>query len=111
MADKELEKAALNTGEKEHIYDLLYFGDAQEYGRAWKALRKAFPEAELHDASDYIHEHRLSFEANMSRRQYYKWLIREGMYVCSLGLQVEARLNSSLIEEIVSEMKKETNDA
>ena len=107
MTDKEIEKAALSATEKEHIFDLLYFGDAQEYGRAWKVLQKAFPKAELHDASDYLHEHRLSFELDISKRSYYLWLVNEGMYTCSLWFQMDTRLNHPVIKEIISKMQRE----
>ena len=73
----------------DYIYDLIYFNNGKEYAHAKARLQAAFPKAKIKDASDEVHEYRLSFEMEIPRAQYYEWLIREELYLGSLWFQMD----------------------
>jgi len=67
--------------------DLLYV-EPQDYSRLWAAVAEAWPQAELKDESDYIHDRRFGVrfkdDEGPDEEAWWLWLIGEGAMWCSL---------------------------
>ena len=56
---------------------------------AWEEVQTRFPEAVIRDASDMIHDSRISIELPDNRRdEYLGWVILAGWGRLSLGIQI-----------------------
>ncbi|MDD5152769.1 MAG: hypothetical protein PHS95_02075 [Candidatus Pacebacteria bacterium] len=62
-----------DTAKANEIFDLLYGAEPHK-----EELRKLFPTAKIEDASDEIHEGRLSISVNMDENEYARRLIENG---------------------------------
>lgn len=75
-------------------YDLLYV-DESEYSELWKVVKATWPTAKLKDASDYIHDRRFSVafapEDAPTSTQWWRWLLQEGVALCSLNFGIAMR--------------------
>ena len=91
------------------MYDLIYLANGSAYSRVWQSISKAFPEATLGYASDYIHPHRFSVSLKSSEREWLKWLIREELVECSLCGQLAMRdgKHHETLAGIVADLRKE----
>jgi hypothetical protein len=68
------------------MYDLLYGAD--EYK---DELKKLFPTAKIEDASDEIHDNRISIELEIEEKEYWKKITLNGFIEMSLNLQMVIR--------------------
>lgn len=69
--------------------DLLYIGDAQDYERIQRSIKRRWPDAAACDASDYLHPYRLS--VNVPGLTQDEWLLAvlvNGVFECSFNWQL-----------------------
>ena len=62
------------------MHDLIYGGN--EY---IDDIKEIFPTAKIEDASDEIHEDRISIEVDLERKEYFRLIILNGFGQMSLG--------------------------
>lgn len=99
------------------MFDILYLGHDEdgydaygEYTQLRELALKRFPAADVQDGSDDIHGWRLTIELpDETKREYLKWVIREGFANMSFNLQFMMHSKESLpeLEEILEELKAE----
>lgn len=71
-------------------HDLIY-ADGCQY-EIEGLIRKAFPNAEIEDASDFIHRGRFSVTIpNMRQDRFFIWLLAQGLQDMSFGVQIGMR--------------------
>ena len=77
-------------------------------GKEMLRLKERFPEAWFKNASDFVHPERFEIEVpNVTRKEFTKALIEEGLFDVSLGLQLAVGINKdmkSLVDEIIEEL-------
>lgn len=90
------------------MYDLLY-----GVSRHRDAIQAAFPTANIEDASDDIHQDRISIDVDMEEEDYWKCALRARLYHASLSLQVTAIDKETFprLKAIVEGLKAERDDA
>lgn len=104
------------------MYDLIYCNDYVEYNEIADKLKFKFPDIKIKDASDDVHEYRFNIELkDEQRREYRKFIIKEGYGVNSLSLTLIAMQNPknkvtseedyNEVIEILAEIEKETTNA
>jgi len=64
------------------MMDLIYDADAAA------AVKARFPEAKIDDASDEVHESRISVEVNATKDEYMRWAVIEGIGAVSMAVQL-----------------------
>lgn len=88
--------------------DLIYAEDG-----AIPVLKAKYPTAVFDDASDMVHEERFSItipDEEFDQREYYRFLIAEGLALVSLNLQLALKIagdQHDLLMEVVDTMSKE----
>jgi hypothetical protein len=89
-----------------NMYDLIYGGN--EYKEELKAL---FPNAKFEDASDEVHEDRISIEIDdnvFDEKDYWKKICLNGFLELSLGVKMAALENQKEFKEEFEKWKKES---
>lgn len=77
---------------------------------AWEVIKQRFPNAQMEDASDEIHESRIQvILPDADRDAFYKHAIREGYYEVCFGFQIMARDEKGYaqIKKWIEELKAE----
>ncbi|MHC4644205.1 MAG: hypothetical protein ACYTBJ_01790 [Planctomycetota bacterium] len=91
--------------------DLIYASD-----EAIPALKEKYPSALFADASDMVHEERFSIvipDKDFDQREYYRFMIREGLALVSLNIQLAMRVSGKqhdMLMELVDSMPKKPKD-
>jgi len=86
------------------MYDLIYGGN--EYK---DELTKLFPSAKIEDASDEIHEGRISIDVDLDEEEYLRLVVLNGF----LDLSLHATIffmdteNKDIVEELAKKWRKE----
>lgn len=102
------------------MQDLIYCNDREEYDEISAKLKSQFANIKITDASDDVHEDRFEIELkDEQRREYRKYLIKEGygLYSLSLSLitmqnpqnKVTSEEDYNEVIEILAEIEKEAN--
>jgi len=91
---------------EEEIYDLLYDCEDER-----EMIQKQFPTAKIEDASDEIHQGRISITVKLARKDYYKGIMvmAMGLHECSLMMQMAPYEpdHIALVKEAVTELRVE----
>ena len=83
-------KAKKDKGLVATLYDLMYLASGEEYDKVRAMIQTAFPQVKIEDASDDIHGHRFSVNMSISKYDWYKWLLSQGLQKRSLWFQMDA---------------------
>jgi len=93
------------------MYDLIYFGDRSDYLEAKNDLIKTFPGARIEDASDIIHEFRLSIRINNIELEDYRIkLLNIQLALCSLNFSLFMAENNADCKKLIDKWKKQYNE-
>lgn len=101
------------------MYDLIYVGhdEYEEYEELKEKFQKRFPAATIADASDDIHGWRFSIEMeDVKKREYLKYVIREGIVNLSFNMQMMMHTKEligevqEILDEMLADTDKEAND-
>jgi hypothetical protein len=68
------------------MHELIYADDSKDYEEIKATLFKEYPDAEINDASDYIHPNRFEFICSVANGTFYRFAIREGFALGCLGV-------------------------
>lgn len=86
------------------MVDLIYLSHEGDYAELRAEIQRAFPHAKLADASDDIHPHRFEVALPDEERDgFYKFLIREGFALASLGIQMLMRVEPERLTRLMDE--------
>ena len=87
--------------------DLLYMDCAFDYDDIKVKLLKHFPDINIEEASDDVHQYRLSIDLDLNdtqREKYYRFLIAEGYAAASLAINL--LLRDPVVKAIDAELHK-----
>jgi len=71
------------------MMDLIYLNDRFQYDTIKECLKKEFPNAQIEDASDDVHEYRFSITMPDEKRdEYNKFVLKTGLVIFSFAYQV-----------------------
>ena len=65
--------------------ELVYASDEKDCAEIQEAIKKEFPTAKMGDASDSVHPHRFSVDADIDEDDFYRWAMKFGVFFCLLG--------------------------
>ncbi len=66
------------------MYDLIYVENRKDYHEVAAIIHKRYPEAQIEDASDFIHLHRFSVDGEIPEDEWVVFLMTEGLWNLSL---------------------------
>lgn len=86
------------------MYDLIYTENHQDYKEIEEIIKKEYLQANVEDASDYIHEHRFSVEFDIEQKDWFTFIISKRFAMSSLIFQIVLRRDPDRIEELLAEL-------
>lgn len=87
------------------IYDLIYGGYKYR-----DELKTIFPDSIIEDASDEIHEWRISLKLDSEELDYVKKIIKNGFFELSFWCQMAMYERVNIIKEAMEDLEKETTN-
>ncbi len=92
------------------MYDLIYAERHQK--EMITAVKESYPDANIEDASDFIHHGRFSIEIDCEEDEWSRWLFHAGIFDFSLHMQTFKLLKPDeyldMMRSIVAEIKTES---
>lgn len=82
--------------------DLLYIGDAQDYARIQRSIKRRWPDAAARDASDYLHPYRLSVDVpGLTQDEWLLAVLVNGIFECSFSWQLVKVSNAAKAKALI----------
>lgn len=88
------------------MYDLIYTNNHKDYREIWDVIKKEYPDAELEDGSDGIHENRFSVKYDIEQEPWFVFIINNGFAMLSLNFQLQIRQEPDKIKELIDKTIK-----
>ena len=91
------------------VGDLVYCEDYSDYLTLQGLIKAKFPDAKFEDGSDYIHEHRFSFESELGEPDdFIAFAIKEGFAFSCFAIQLLAHTEPERIRRLAGLPPKES---
>lgn len=86
-------------------HELIYLGSQKAVNEVQEIIKKAHPDAEFEDTSDFIHEYRFEVGTNDSLDELWLTALREGFALCCLGFEICYYEDRGRIQRLVEQLK------